>query len=378
MKRYISTVICITVFAIILAGIIHILGRRAHEDFPMAASGIFLSENNKYRDKEQDLLQFVRSCLMGPSGEVVTNSCPENGDASTLAESIGILLNYSLLNDDRSMFEKEYRYFEKELVTKDLHIKWKSGEDVTCNASIDDLRIIGALFGAYEKWGDEKYFQVSLALQQKLYDCQVKGGNLYQLYDWKYDSAKESTPLCYLDLKTLRKLMYYNKDWEEVYERSLAIVSGGRIEGTPFFYKYYDFKSGEYILDEEYNEKRSICLLYTLYTALNLAEEYFQTDELLSWLEKEMNDRNRLYAWYDPHSKEPVSEMESTAVYALASVYARLSGKNLLSDKFLDRMLQLMVDDRNSKYYGGFGNSETGEFYSFDNLTALWALALTR
>jgi len=344
----------------------------------MAASGIFLSENNKYRDKEQDLLQFVRSCLMGPSGEVVTNSCPENGDASTLAESIGILLNYSLLNDDRSMFEKEYRYFEKELVTKDLHIKWKSGEDVTCNASIDDLRIIGALFGAYEKWGDEKYFQVSLALQQKLYDCQVKGGNLYQLYDWKYDSAKESTPLCYLDLKTLRKLMYYNKDWEEVYERSLAIVSGGRIEGTPFFYKYYDFKSGEYLLDEEYNEKRGICLLYTLYTALNLAEEYFQTDELLSWLEKEMNDRNRLYAWYDPHSKEPVSEMESTAVYALASVYARLSGKNLLSDKFLDRMLQLMVDDRNSKYYGGFGNSETGEFYSFDNLTALWALALTR
>ena len=143
-----------------------------------------------------------------------------------------------------------------------------------------------------------------------LYDFQVKGGSLYQLYDWKYDSTKDSTALCYLDLKTLKKLMYYNKDWEEVYNSSLSVAIGGRIEGTPFFYKYYDYKSGEYQFDEEYNEggseNRGICLLYTLYTALNLAEEYFSTDELLSWLKNEMDNRNKLYAWYDPYSKEPV------------------------------------------------------------------------
>jgi len=34
-------------------------------------------------------------------------------------------------------------------------------------------------------------------------------------------------------------------------------------------------------------------------------------------------------------------------------------------------MLEFMVTDENSQYYGGFGNSETGEFYSFDNLMAL-------
>jgi len=39
-------------------------------------------------------------------------------------------------------------------------------------------------------------------------------------------------------------------------------------------------------------------------------------------------------------------------------------------------MLEFMVTDENSQYYGGFGNSETGEFYSFDNLMALKALAL--
>jgi len=48
----------------------------------------------------------------------------------------------------------------------------------------------------------------------------------------------------------------------------------------------------------------------------------------------------------------------------------------VLSQKLLDRMLEFMVTDENSQYYGGFGNSETGEFYSFDNLMALKALAL--
>ena len=44
-----------------------------------------------------------------------------------------------------------------------------------------------------------------------------------------------------------------------------------------------------------------------------------------------------------------------------------------MSEKLLERMFEFVVDDRDSEYYGGFGNCETGEFYSFDNLTALWA-----
>jgi hypothetical protein len=44
----------------------------------------------------------------------------------------------------------------------------------------------------------------------------------------------------------------------------------------------------------------------------------------------------------------------------------------------IDRMLKFMCTDRKSQYYGGFVNAGSGEFYSFDNLTALWALALCR
>lgn len=115
--------------------------------------------------------------------------------------------------------------------------------------------------------------------------------------------------------------------------------------------------------------------MYSLYTALCMAEAGIYDNELLSWLGSEM-EKGKVYAWYNPHSKKPVSDMESTAVYALGSIFAGLSGDEVLSQKLLDRMLEFMVTDEDSKYYGGFGNSETGEFYSFDNLMALKALAL--
>jgi len=51
-------------------------------------------------------------------------------------------------------------------------------------------------------------------------------------------------------------------------------------------------------------------------------------------------------------------------------------GMKCFLKNFWTECLSFMVTDENSQYYGGFGNSETGEFYSFDNLMALKALAL--
>jgi len=155
----------------------------------------------------------------------------------------------------------------------------------------------------------------------------------------------------------------------------LNIIKKGKIETSPLFYKYFDYNLGRYSFDEEYQEKGGICLVYTLYTALSMAEAGIFDDELLNWLRNEM-EKGKVYAWYNPYSQKPVSDMESTAVYALGSIFAGLSGDEVLSQKLLDRMLEFMVTDENSQYYGGFGNSETGEFYSFDNLMALKALAL--
>jgi len=376
MKRFYLGLVVIVSFVLMLGGIIY--SRRFGNGLLTDASGIFLDgdfQRNKYGEKKHILLKFIKSRLMDSEGGITTNTHPSMGDSNTLSESTGILMECALINNDKNLFDMEYRYIKVNLVTENFFIKWKEGNDVFCNASIDDLRIIGALLEAYEKWGEKDYKNFALLLQKKIYDVQVKDGSLYEFFDWKYNIPKTSTPLCYLNLKVIKKLQKYNKGWRKVYDRSLNIIKKGKIETSPLFYKYFDYNLGRYSFDEEYQEKGGICLVYTLYTALSMAEAGIFDDELLNWLRKEM-EKGKVYAWYNPYSQKPVSDMESTAVYALGSIFAGLSGDEVLSQKLLDRMLEFMVTDENSQYYGGFGNSETGEFYSFDNLMALKALAL--
>jgi len=92
---------------------------------------------------------------MDSEGGITTNTHPSMGDSNTLSESTGILMECALINNDKNLFDMEYRYIKVNLVTENFFIKWKEGNDVFCNASIDDLRIIGALLEAYEKWGEK-------------------------------------------------------------------------------------------------------------------------------------------------------------------------------------------------------------------------------
>ena len=162
----------------------------------------------------------------------------------------------------------------------------------------------------------------------------------------------------------------------------MDIVEGGRIGDTPFFYKHYNFETEEYFFDEEYvkGDKENVCvnLLYTLCTAINVKRsnifrgkpakqstfpiyafndqdgvfaaranyfgqlkggesEYRSTacaDALLPWLKGEMDSKNRLYAWYEPYSQRVASPMESTAIYALAAIYANLCDEKQLEKGF--------------------------------------------
>lgn len=378
MKRFYTGIIAILTFVCMLGGIIYT--QRPQEALSTAASSVFLDKDPKrsyYEEKERALLGFIKKRLTDSQGGIITNTHPQSGDLNTLSESIGILLDYAVINSNKRMFDRKYNYFVKELLTKDYYIKWRSGTDVTCNASIDDLRITEAILRAFEKWRGKEYLDTAQSIQQKIFETQVVEDNLYEIFDWKYNTRKATAPLCYLDLRAMRSLKFFNKDWNKVSDRAISVLRKGRIEDSPFFYKYFDYNKGKYLFDEEYEKNKSICLIYTLYTALHMAEAGVPTDDLKNWLSSEL-EKGKIYAWYNPHSKKPVSEMESTAVYALGSIYARLSGDKELSRKLLDRMLEFMVTDEKSSYYGGFGNKETGEFYSFDNLTALWALTVSR
>ncbi len=328
-----------------------------------------------YSKEEKKLLAFIQKHLLRKNGEVVTNTL-NGGSGGTLSESVGLIMEYSVLRDRKDLFDREFGYLKSKLLYDGRFVKWQSGGgDITCNALIDDLRIIKSLLNAYDKWTERAFFDMAGYIQDGIYEKQVENGKICEFYDWKYDMKRKILPLCYPDLYTLDKVHGFNKGWMAVQEGCLNIINNGRIkDNSPFFQKYYDYGTDSYKLDEEYKKTGEICLTYTICTVLNLAEINMDTGFFTEWLKNEMKD-GKLYAWYNPYSLKTKSGIESTAVYGLAAIYARKMGEDRLYHKLVKRMLQFMVNDKKSTYYGGFGNVQTKEFYSFDNLTALLALA---
>jgi len=331
---------------------------------------------NNYREKEAMAFNFFKSNMLRDNGQILTNLKADGSGYYTLSESIGLLMEYCILKGDKELFDKELRFLEEELLFNGLYVRWRTGEGIWCNALIDDLRIIGALLDAYDKWKDDRYLDIAGFIQEAIYENQVRGYEIYEFYDFKLDMAKESIPLCYLDLYTVYRLNFFNRNWQNVCDMGITIINTGKISHeSPFFYKYYEYEGKKYFPDEEYGQGKGVCLIYTLYTVMHMAEMNENTDFFTQWLKGEMK-KGKLYAWYNTHTLKPSQQLESTAVYALAAIYSKTVGEHELFRKLIDKMLEFMVDDVNSPYYGGFGDEKTREFYSFDNLTALYALAL--
>lgn len=327
---------------------------------------------------EMGLFDFISNKLSKNNGEIITNIKNYKGSKDTLSESVGLFMNYCVISNRKELFDREVGFLKNKMLADKGFIKWVVGSgDTYCNASIDDCRIVRALMDAYDRWGDKEYYNLAGTLQLNIYKYQVRDQRLCEFYDWNIDKTKNGTLLCYLDLYTIYRMSEFNENWLAVEDESCFMISNGRInDSSPFFYKYYDYETGRYSLDEEYGNGKGICITYTLYTAIHLAEVNEDTQFLTDWLEKQVS-KGTLYAWYDPYTLKPANDLKSTAVYALAAVYAEKAGEKELCRQITNEMLELMVSDRKSNYFGGFGDPNTGNFYSFDNLTALWALYIS-
>ncbi|MCX7842730.1 MAG: glycosyl hydrolase family 8 [Clostridia bacterium] len=341
----------------------------------------FSHMEDEYADRclqyEKALLSFVYRAFLKENGEIHTNTIFTSGDGGdTLSESIGLLMEYSVLKRDKALFDKEFGFLKARMLHESKLVKWKAGSvEINCNAAIDDLRIVRALLDAYNLWDEKEYFDTAGFIQHSIYSKQVDNGYLMEFYDWKLGLARKSIPLCYLDLYTLDRSSIFNEGWGEVVNKGLDIIKNGRINGTsPIFYKYYDYTTGKYSMDEEYAKEKGVCLVETLYTVIHLAEVNEDTGYFTQWVKGEIGN-GRLAAWYNPYTLKPSKEMENPAVYALAAVYAKKVGETELYKAIIDKMTSFMVLDKNSESFGGLGDNITQAFYSFDNLTALWALA---
>lgn len=290
----------------------------------------------------------------------------DNGkiEKEVLVESQGLLLEYALLTNNQSLFNTALKYIDDNLSEHPLKswVKPEDGEASSVNALIDDLRIYKALVNARNKWGitDESLYDYS----QAILTYNTKDNQPVDFYDFDKNEKAQRFTLCYGDFETLRLLAVENKSFQEVYDKTLKLVTEGYIsDAFPLYYSYYDYDKKDY-------QKVELNMAEALLTVLHLAQIGEVKQETIQWIRERMEDGG-IKARYNVNGD--VSEnynFDSTAVNALVALIAGEIGDAKLRSIAIQRMEQLRDIDKSSKLYGAFGTYDT-PIHAFDQLIPL-------
>ena len=331
-------------------------------------------KDNKMSHREEILLNFIDTKMTDSDGGIKTNykNLESEGDITkghtVLSESEGMMLLYYLEKNDRDNFNKTLSFIENYMRLPDKLVSWRvDGKQKTnTSATIDDLRIVKALLLADERWGGFNYRIKAISISRAINEKLIENDLLSDFYDG-YNKSNITT-LCYLDLPTIKYLSNIDYKWKKVYNESDKILKGGYIsDDVPLYKKFYDRETKSYDTDEDVDTLLSLIVL------LNKAEVSEDISKSIKFLNEKFNKDGAIYAKYDSKTGNKKSNIESTSIYALIVRICEVTGNKELYNKTLKKMKSFQVMDKNSIIYGGFGNTETLDVYSFDNLNALLA-----
>lgn len=331
-------------------------------------------KDNKMSHREEILLNFIDTKMTDSDGGIKTNykNLESEGDITkghtVLSESEGMMLLYYLEKNDRDNFNKTLSFIENYMRLPDKLISWRvDGKQKTnTSATIDDLRIVKALLLADERWGGFNYRIKAISISRAINEKLIENDLLSDFYDG-YNKSNITT-LCYLDLPTIKYLSNIDYKWKKVYNESDKILKGGYIgDDVPLYKKFYDRKTKSYDIDEDVDTLLSLIVL------LNKAEVSQDISKSMEFLKTKFNKDGAIYAKYDSKTGDKKSNIESTSIYALIVRICEVTGEKELYNKALKKMESFQVMNKKSVIYGGFGNTETLDVYSFDNLNALLA-----
>ncbi|MDB2098442.1 glycosyl hydrolase family 8 [Clostridium paraputrificum] len=339
-------------------------------------SGVVWSEN-VVSEREQILLDFVNDKLTDEKGGIKTNYTEENSDgditkgSSVLSESEGLMLIYYLHRGSKEDFNRTLQYIKENMILESGVISWRveGNKPSLTSATIDDLRIIKALLLATEKWKDQSYRRMALNISQGIKKDLLENDLLSDFNDG-YNKSKKTT-LCYLDLQTIKLLSNLDSDYKDVYKKSLDILEGGYIsDSVPLYKKEYTWEDCSY-------DEGDIDMLLSTIVILNKLDAGEDVSKSVSWIKERMLNDKKLYSTYSVSNGRALSNIESTSIYSNVIQIAAEVGDKELYNSCLSRLQEFQVINPRSDIYGSFGDENTLQVYSFDNLNALIAMRRT-
>ncbi|WP_246187901.1 glycosyl hydrolase family 8 [Paenibacillus tengchongensis] len=331
-----------------------------------------------YSREEQELLAFIDAQMTGPYG-VYTNrmeTAQSDGAATgheVLSESASLMMQSAVQRGERERFTLLWKQAAQTFDMKggfSYRYSPKHGKQYSVNAAVDDLRLIGALQAAGEKFQESGFTQAAEQYGQRFYEHNVKNGYMYDFYDNIYMNTNKFITLCYINLSVLRNLSIPSDSGGILLHNMTEILEDGYISDQfPFYETRFDYESGTY-------RSENINTVESMLSLLHLAEAGRYNLQSLRYIKQQV-EAGTLYGQYT-RDGVPVNDIRSTAIYALAAMIGRAAGDEDLYRRGIERMNEFRITDGTSPLFGGFGNAETGEAYSFDNLMALTAYSYDR
>ncbi len=337
------------------------------DEMPDAAAMSAMLESVAPGGAAAQTLAFVRTLAdeqgAVPSTYRVSRGAVERGPR-VLSETQGLLMEAALLAEDQALFEQAYGYVAREMTVGGL-CAWQveAGQKAGMNATLDDLRVIGALLAAQEKWGG---YEAEIARREKaLRTTGLQAGYLRDFTAFDPLETTTAITLCYQAVDTFRALGVWHGDWARAAERAEALLQSGVISDEfPLYYPKYDAAEGRYTGDR-------LQMSEAMVTVLHAAQSGIRQEQTLNWLERQLAD-GPLYAAYTLDGKvAPGGNFESTAVYALAAQIGLASGREELTRLALARLATTRC--YSAPMVGGCGSVKDDTHYTFDVMQQLLA-----
>ncbi|MCF6166195.1 hypothetical protein LROSL1_2415 [Furfurilactobacillus rossiae] len=319
----------------------------------------------------QALTKFVTTKLVTKQGVKtnVNDQVNAGGDTASgnelLSESAGLYLQHLALTNQREAFTKFYQqtktiFYAHNQFSYRYNPRTKKRSNV--NATLDDLRIIGALI-QYDKTFKTKHYQREIkSLWHHQQKQALKQGHVADFYDPQSKKRPQTGTLSYFDFLTLRQLEGNTK----AYQKQLRLVQGGFISRKmPFYARRYNYHTQKYTTG-------NINTTEGLVTLLHVAQIGRLKPSSERWLLQQTKHKS-LVNQYDQHGHALTTD-QSAANYALVMMIGNASGQKALQAAGQQQLLAMQVKNDASPLAGGFGDESTNTAYSFNNLMALVAM----
>lgn len=324
--------------------------------------------------KEENILNdFINEKLINELGGIYTNynNISTDGDLTKghdiLSESQGMILKYYLYKNDQEKFNETFKYIKENMFLKNGLISWRieNNKSSEVSATIDDLRIARALIIGAEEFDNFKYRYYGIKISNGIYKSLIQENRLIDFHDG-YGKSNVTT-LCYLDLYALKLFALFDDKWNDVYNKSLEIINDGYIrDELPLYRKYYDGDT------KSYDNEENIDTLLSVLVILNKAEVNEDISGSVTWLKERLKYIGYISTSYNIDTMDE-SKIESTSIYANIAQIAKVINDEELYNLAINKMKNFQVINQKSSIYGAFGNEETEDVYSYDNLNALLA-----